>query len=506
MTWARRIEVSGSRIGLSGPTAQRRWSLTPALSGARCSGRRRREELRLPGEDRVGGWSCCPRVRTGGSGAWPKELGCRSSLRPRWCGAWSVTTATGRNQSDGRSRRLRRGSDLRNGLAPGRFGPLLTPPQLRPALDPAAPGPSQADIAGRYHLWESLRFQGIARNRSTLPQVVGWLGREFFWTMPRRWSSTSKLLRPRVPRWLPPDRRVVKTMPLSVSVEAGIPCVATAVRNLASTIGPVTWWWAVTVRAYRQWSSSQFRISVSAPGRRSGAGEPVVGEVGLPALVELVCGEADGGRLRFFFGSGVTSPAVTSCRAMVARETVRLWWCSSCQPMVSGPASRPVSVSFCRISMIRSTVWVGVACGVVFGRRERARRWPRPRPGSGRGVRARPPRAGDGRRPVRRCQDIARATPDSARASVRPVSARGSGRAGQTASYRDRGCGDRELNPRPASSPGPRHAPGSLGRCRTCAGPLGGSGSAGVFQQVNECELARRLRDRWAGFPARVEV
>jgi len=39
-------------------------------------------------------------------------------------------------------------------------------------------------------------------------------------------------------------------------------------------------------------------------GSAVGAGEPVVGEVGLPALVGLVCGEADGGRLRFFFGSG----------------------------------------------------------------------------------------------------------------------------------------------------------------------------------------------------------
>ena len=57
---------------------------------------------------------------------------------------------------------------------------------------------------------------------------------------------------------------------------------------------------------------------------------------------------------------------------MVARETVRPWWCSRCQPMVSGPASRPVVVSFCRISVIRSTVSVGVAFGVLFGRRERA--------------------------------------------------------------------------------------------------------------------------------------
>jgi hypothetical protein len=37
----------------------------------------------------------------------------------------------------------------------------------------------------------------------------------------------------------------VKTIPLSVSVEAGIPCVATVSRKVASTIGPVTRWWAV---------------------------------------------------------------------------------------------------------------------------------------------------------------------------------------------------------------------------------------------------------------------
>ncbi len=48
---------------------------------------------------------------------------------------------------------------------------------------------------------------------------------------------------------LPPESRVVNTMPLSVSVEAGIPCVATVLRNAASTIGPVTRWWAVTRRA-----------------------------------------------------------------------------------------------------------------------------------------------------------------------------------------------------------------------------------------------------------------
>src|SRR4029434_4975004 len=53
----------------------------------------------------------------------------------------------------------------------------------------------------------------------TFPQGVGCAGREFFWVMPARRSSVSNPLRP--PR--PPDRRVVKTMPLSVNVEAGGP-------------------------------------------------------------------------------------------------------------------------------------------------------------------------------------------------------------------------------------------------------------------------------------------
>ncbi len=88
--------------------------------------------------------------------------------------------------------------------------------------------------------WAARHFFMVCWNRSTLPQVLGWLGREFFWTTPRRLSSASKLLRPRVPCRLPPDRRVVNTMPLSVSVEAGIPWVAMALRNSASTIGPVT--------------------------------------------------------------------------------------------------------------------------------------------------------------------------------------------------------------------------------------------------------------------------
>jgi hypothetical protein len=48
---------------------------------------------------------------------------------------------------------------------------------------------------------------------------------------------------------LPPARRVVKTMPLSVSVEAGVPKRAVAARKRPRTAGPVTGWWAVTSRA-----------------------------------------------------------------------------------------------------------------------------------------------------------------------------------------------------------------------------------------------------------------
>jgi hypothetical protein len=54
----------------------------------------------------------------------------------------------------------------------------------------------------------------------------------------------------------------------SVSVEAGAPCAATAVRNAVTTAGPVTRWCAVRDSTYREWSSSQVKISVPAPPAR----------------------------------------------------------------------------------------------------------------------------------------------------------------------------------------------------------------------------------------------
>ena len=77
---------------------------------------------------------------------------------------------------------------------------------------------SWARVAG-WAGWAASQFFRVCWNRSTLPWVCGWLGRPFFCLIPRRRSSVSRPLRP---PW-PPDRRVVKTIPLSVSVEAGSP-------------------------------------------------------------------------------------------------------------------------------------------------------------------------------------------------------------------------------------------------------------------------------------------
>ena len=43
--------------------------------------------------------------------------------------------------------------------------------------------------------WARSHFFRVCWKRSTLPQVVGWLGREFFWTMSEAASSCSKPLR-----------------------------------------------------------------------------------------------------------------------------------------------------------------------------------------------------------------------------------------------------------------------------------------------------------------------
>ena len=82
------------------------------------------------------------------------------------------------------------------------------------------------DVAG-WSGWARSQAFIVCWKRSTFPHVVGWFGREFFWMMPKRRSSVSRPLRPP----LPPDSRVVNTIPLSVSVDAGAPCLLTAVTE-----------------------------------------------------------------------------------------------------------------------------------------------------------------------------------------------------------------------------------------------------------------------------------
>jgi len=48
---------------------------------------------------------------------------------------------------------------------------------------------------------------------------------------------------------LPPEKPVVKTMPLSVRVDAAMPCVVQVLRNVETTMGPVTRRCAVTESA-----------------------------------------------------------------------------------------------------------------------------------------------------------------------------------------------------------------------------------------------------------------
>jgi hypothetical protein len=74
--------------------------------------------------------------------------------------------------------------------------------------------------------------------------VVGWFGLECFYATPRSRSSVEKPLSVSRPA-RPPAKRVVKTMPLSDSTEAGMPWSAIACRNVVTTAGPVTGWWQV---------------------------------------------------------------------------------------------------------------------------------------------------------------------------------------------------------------------------------------------------------------------
>ena len=95
--------------------------------------------------------------------------------------------------------------------------------------------------------WARSQFFMVCWKRSTFPQVVGWLGREFFWT-----TFQARQLRARRRC----GRRGVRAGQADgedhavVGERGGGDAVLTAVsRKVAITIGVVTRRWAVTCRA-----------------------------------------------------------------------------------------------------------------------------------------------------------------------------------------------------------------------------------------------------------------
>jgi hypothetical protein len=114
-----------------------------------------------------------------------------------------------------------------------------------------------------------------------------------------------------------------------------------------------------------------------------GAGEPVVGEVGLPGLVRHRGLEPDVGRLRLLLRLRDDRAVRVRIRWMVARDRAVPWCWARCQPRVSAPASCPSSRSCLCRRRTSSTVSGGVAPGEVLGRRDRGSNAAWPRPGSG---------------------------------------------------------------------------------------------------------------------------
>ncbi len=166
--------------------------------------------------------------------------------------------------------------------------------------------------------WARSHFLRVCWKRSTLPQVVGWLGREFFWAMSRRRSSASKAVAAALaavagePDGV--DHAVVGERGCGVSVQvSGLPEGGQhdrggdpgSVRTVQGVAGVVV--------------EPGDDLGVRAGGA-VGVGEPVVGEVGLPGLVGLLGLEPDVGATSVAWtGRGSPCPARTRIRLIVAR-------------------------------------------------------------------------------------------------------------------------------------------------------------------------------------------
>ena len=164
-------------------------------------------------------------------------------------------------------------------------------------------------------------------------------------------------------------------MPLSVRVEAGIPCRAEGFAEGGGDDRAGD----PAVCGHEQGVAGAVvepgdDLDVGAVGRES-----VVGEVGLPGLVRHGCFEPDVGGLRALLRLGGHEPGAGQVTADGGAGDQVPWWCSRCQAMVSGPASRPAWPAWCGAedqfddagsrAAVRS--WVVV---IVVRRRPRPRR------------------------------------------------------------------------------------------------------------------------------------
>ena len=172
-------------------------------------------------------------------------------------------------------------------------------------------------------------FFRVCWKRSTLPQVVGWFGREFFWVIPSRRSSTSSLVAAAAAAGEPHgvDHAVVGQRGGGVSVRGcgcgeggqhdrgGDPRVGADVQGVAGVV-----------------IEPGDDLDIGA-GAAVGAGEAVVGEVGLPGLVRA-------GRPR----TGCTRTSAVSAASGVttaARTRIRCSRALTCGRRGQGPSSCP---------------------------------------------------------------------------------------------------------------------------------------------------------------------
>ena len=152
--------------------------------------------------------------------------------------------------------------------------------------------------------WARSQALRVCWKRSTLPQVVGWLGREFFWV-------------------------IAEAAQLGLEAVAAAAAAGQAGGEHHAVVGQGRRRWPVPVDGGAEGVDDDRAGDPEVGGERQGVagvvvepgqdlgcrpgGERVVGEVGLPHLVGLLGFEADVGRAGPLPGCGVTSPWRRRC-------------------------------------------------------------------------------------------------------------------------------------------------------------------------------------------------